>query len=150
MKKLLILICMTAAIVSTALFVDKFTVEARETPLPEAEAKCAVTSFKNSLTNSAAIFVGTVVGVREDGDKKIFQFRVQKYWKGIKGKTIEVYVFQTIRYPASYQMDKKYLVYAEKDDDGKLRDRRCSRSGEIGYQNSIADMKLLGRGKTVR
>jgi hypothetical protein len=112
------------------------------------ESKCAIPSLKTALQNSSAVFVGEVLRETKNGDEKTFEFRVVKYWKGAKAKKIKVSVNETARYQAWYQVGEKYLVFARTDDDGRLRDGRCSASKLLSEASN--DLKILGRAKTPR
>jgi hypothetical protein len=119
-----------------------------EKSVTAANGKCAIPSFKAAFQNSSAVFVGEVLGETKNGDEKPFEFRVLKYWKGAKGKKIKVSVNETARYQAWYQVGEKYLVFARTDDDGRLRDGRCSASKLLSEASK--DLKILGRAKTPR
>ena len=145
MKKRMIFLALILMSVTFSDLTDKkFEVSAMDSP---SLAKCATPAFPEQYKNSKAVFVGKVLSIREEGDKKIFEFKIEKYWKGIKTKKVEVDVYETPRYQAWYEVGKKYLVYA-RDDDGKLVDGRCSRSREIGDDFIRNDLKKLGKGKT--
>ena len=111
-------------------------------------AKCAMPSFASAYRDAKAIFAGKVLSVRTEGDEKIFKFRVEKYWKGKKSKTLEVRYYETTRYQAWLEVGKHYLVYARGNDDGTLSDGRCSLTKN--YSDAKGDLKLLGKGKIVR
>ena len=137
------------ALVMVGLVFTTFTSNNFETVAKEstALAKCATREFNEELKYSTAVFVGKVLSIREEpGSKKIIEFKVTKYWKGIKTKKVEVNVYETSRYQAWYEIGKNYLVYA-RNDDGKLMDGRCSRSREIGDDFIKDDLKKLGKGK---
>ncbi len=142
-KQIIIAILVLAGIIFTGFSNNKFAVSAKES---SNFAKCAVMSLKDSLNYSDAIFVGKVLSVKEQDGKKIFEFKVEKYWKGIKIKKVEVGVFETTRYQAIYQVGERYLVYARKED-GILMDRRCSRSSYAATGNAVSDIKQLGKSK---
>ena len=122
----------------------RFKTAAKE---PATLAKCATREFNEELKYSKAVFVGKVLSIREEpGSKKIIEFKVAKYWKGIKTKQVEVTVYETSRYQAWYEIGKSYLVYA-RNDEGKLMDGRCSRSREISDDFIKDDLRRLGKGK---
>ncbi len=111
-------------------------------------AKCAMPTFQMAYRDSKAIFAGKVVSVRTEGDEKIFKFRVEKYWKSKQNKTVEVRYYENMRYQAWLKVGGRYLVYARGNDDGTLRDGRCSLTKN--YSESKGDLKLLGKGKIPR
>lgn len=107
--------------------------------------KCAIASFDDSFASSSAIFVGKVISEKKEGDTRVFEFKVEKYWKGAKKKKIEISVYETTRYQAWFEVGGKYLVYAAADEDGKLRVGRCSRSRNA--DDASEDVRRLGKGK---
>lgn len=113
-----------------------------------ASGKCAIPSLKSAFQNSGAVFAGKVLSVTKSGDEKTFEFRVQKYWKGANRKKIKVSVGETARFQAWFQVGESYLVFARMDEDGKLRDGRCS--GSKLLSEASKDLKELGRAKAPR
>jgi hypothetical protein len=111
-------------------------------------AKCAMPTFQMALRDSKAIFAGKVVSVRKEGDEKIFKFKVEKYWKGMQSKTVEISYYENMRYQAWLKVGGRYLVYARGNDDGTLSDGRCSLTKN--YSEAKGDLKLLGKGKILR
>ncbi|MEZ5345506.1 MAG: hypothetical protein R2681_08130 [Pyrinomonadaceae bacterium] len=143
MKKLLFLI----AILLGSLFYSSLyesTVRA-ETP----GVKCAIPKFDAEYENSKAVFVGTVIKVEKEGDKRIFEFEVDKYWKGVESKTVIVAVTENMRFQAQFKLDGQYLVFAKDDEEGGLWDGRCSRSKDLtGFGGEVEeDLKKLGEAK---
>lgn len=113
--------------------------------------KCAIPNLKRALQDSSAVFVGKVLKVTKEGNEKIFEFEVAKYWKGVaakKGGKIKISVLETPRFQAWFQEGENYLVFARQDEDGKLRDGRCSASKSL--LDASEDIKQLGRAKIVR
>lgn len=109
-------------------------------------AKCRVLSFEEAYKESEAIFVGEVLSVEKIGDDKVFKFKVEKYWKGKDTQNVEVSVYESARYQAWFKTGEKYLVFANADGDGVLRDTaRCSRSKDL--ENASEDLTKLGEGK---
>lgn len=109
--------------------------------------KCRVLSFEEAYKESEAIFVGEVFSAEKNGDNKVFKFKVEKYWKGKDSKNVEVSVYESTRFQAWFKTGEKYLVYANADEDGTLRDSaRCSRSKEAA--NASEDLTRLGEGKS--
>ncbi len=112
----------------------------------EIAGKCGVPAVGVAYKNSAAVFVGEVTSVVKDGDVKTFTLKVEKYWKGAAGETIEVSVQETMRYQAWFEVGEKYLVFARGDKGhGKLWEVRCSRSARLA--DASEDIKKLGRAK---
>jgi len=116
----------------------------RETPA----AKCRIPPFKEAYAGAKAVFTGTVTDVVQSERGKVFEFQVEKYWKGNGSKKISVMVYESSRFQAFYQNGKSYLVFASADDGGGLRDGRCSRSNDIA--DAASDLKALGKGKRPR
>jgi len=113
--------------------------------------RCAIQKFSQEFENSEAVFVGSVVSVEKEGNRKTFVFEVARFWKGITSKRVTVSVGENRRYQAIYKEGKTYLVFAKKNEDsGELFDSRCSRSTEIdGTSSNLSDvMKSLGTAKT--
>jgi hypothetical protein len=113
-----------------------------------ASVRCVVPNLKTALQNSSAVFTGEVLSETKNGSERIFEFRVGKYWKGVGKKKIKVGVNETTRYQAWFQVGKSYLVFAYADEDGRLRDRRCS--GSKLLSEASKDLKELGRAKIPR
>ncbi len=115
-------------------------------------AKCAIMTFEKEYQQTTAVFVGEVLNAKKLGDKRIFEFRVKKYWKGIAKRKAIVEVNEYARYQAQFQVGGKYLVFARAQEDGKLFDRRCSRSKDLdGYGGELQeDLKKLGKAKTFK
>jgi hypothetical protein len=107
--------------------------------------KCATPNFADGKQRAAAIFVGKVLSVTEDGTSKIFEFQVSKTWKGDIKKTVKVTYFESLRYEPIYEVGKEYLMFVESGDDKNLHVYRCSRSAEV--VNATDDLKLLGKAK---
>lgn len=114
-------------------------------------AKCAIPKFEKAFEDAKAVFVGKVLSKKSEGDLKIFELEVEKYWKGVEKKKIIINVYENPRYQAQFEVGKSYLVFAETDDDGKLFDRRCSRTKlvtENSVENLSEDLEKLGDAKT--
>jgi hypothetical protein len=113
-------------------------------------AKCAMLNFEQAYDQAKAVFVGEAIAIETDGDKKIFEFKVKKFWKGIEDTKIKVSVYENMRYQSPYKVGETFLVYAKDDEEGGLFDGRCSRSRDIeGFDPSLKeDLKSLGEGKT--
>jgi hypothetical protein len=107
--------------------------------------KCAISSFKQAFQNSKAVFVGEVLSEEKRGDTKTFEFKVEKYWKGAGSRAVEINVYETARYQAWFRSGERYLIYADSDENGRLRVGRCSRSREISQASE--DLRQLGKGR---
>lgn len=114
------------------------------------EAKCAIQKFDAAYKNAKAVFVGEVIAEEKDGDKKIFVFKVKKFWKGIEDAKVKVAVYENPRFQAPYDFGETHLVFAKDDEEGGLFDGRCSRSKDLdGFSSDLKDdLKQLGEGKT--
>jgi hypothetical protein len=109
-------------------------------------ARCAIPTFAAAKNQARAIFVGKVLNKKSNGDEKIFEFEIKKYWKGDNKKKIKVSVYENPRFQAWFETGETYLVFADADgDEGKLFVGRCSRSKEIDAASE--DLKLLGSAK---
>jgi len=144
MKNKIIVACV---IVFSAIFFGLLSdlTEAEDFIPAKENGKCAIAAFNNALSNSSAVFVGKVKSEKKVGDTRIFQFQVERYWKGSKKKKIEIRVHETMRYQAFFEVGGKYLVYASADEDGALYVGRCSRSKDAGEASE--DLQKLGNGK---
>jgi hypothetical protein len=146
MKKRIILL----ALIAVSFIFSGFTLNKQEVSAKESSslAKCATREFNEEFKYSKAVFVGKVLSVMEKGDRKVFTFQIEKYWKGVKTKKIEINVYENTRYQFDYETGKKYLVYAKQNDvETGLWDMRCSRSREISDDFIRNDLKKLGKGK---
>ena len=94
------------------------------------------------LKEAAAVFVGKVKQVNEEGPARITEFEVERYWKGPSRKTITVRSGKAL-YGYRFTRDQKYLVYAYGKDE--LETSRCSRTKSI--ESATNDLKQLGEGK---
>jgi hypothetical protein len=110
--------------------------------------KCAIPAFRSAYSQSKAVFVGEVVGEEKSGDTRIFDFKVEKYWKGTKSARLKIMVYETARYQAWFKKGGKYLIYATAGTDGELYVGRCSRSRDA--EDAEEDLQKLGEGKIPR
>ena len=94
------------------------------------------------LKEAAAVFLGKVKKVNEDSRNRIFEFEVEKYWKGASRKVITVRSGKHI-YGSRFTIGQKYLVYAYGEDE--LGTSRCTRTKSLG--SAAFDLKELGEGK---
>ncbi len=113
-------------------------------------AKCAIMKFDAEYKNSKAVFIGEVINIEKDGDKKIIEFKVKKFWKGIKDSKIKVTVYENFRFESPFDKSETHLVFAKDNEEGGLWDGRCSRSKDLNGTSSDLedDLKALGKGKT--
>jgi hypothetical protein len=119
-----------------------------ETKLNAANGRCAIMDVKTALRASSAIFAGRVLSETKNGSEKTFEFRVEKYWKGVGKKKVKVSVQETARFQAWFRVGESYLVFARDGEDGRLRDYRCSASKLLSEASK--DLKALGRAKIPR
>ncbi len=112
--------------------------------------RCATPNFEKEYKNSKAVFIGEVINVEKDGNKKITEFKVKKYWKGIKETKVKVTVYENPRFQSPFDEGETHVVFAKDDEEGGLRDGRCSRSKDMnGFSPFLKDdLKKLGKGKT--
>ncbi len=105
----------------------------------DSAVKCAIPKFERALNQAESVFVGEVLSQKTEGSTKIFELKVEKFWKGVDDEKITVFVNETFRHQAQFKVGESYLVFAEADDDGKLYDRRCSRTKNM--ENDFGDLK---------
>lgn len=113
-----------------------------------ASGKCRVPTLAEARAEAKAVFTGKVISVTQNERGKTFEFQVKKYWKGINGRKVSVKAFDSMRYQSFFVVGETYLIFAWADDDGALRDRRCSRSQAI--DQAMEDLKVLGKGMKPR
>ena len=111
-------------------------------------AKCAIPNFENEFRNSKAVFVGKVTKVTKVGDDRVFEFAVEKYWKGTVARRTTVSFYETTRSQAWFKLGGTYLMFADRDSDGRFTVARCSRSKDLS--DAGEDLKRLGKAKQVR
>jgi hypothetical protein len=107
--------------------------------------KCAIRSFENEFRDSKVVFTGKIAGESKTGDLRVFEFAVDRYWKGRVAKKIKLNVYETMRYQAWFRLGEKYLIFAYESDDGALSVERCSRSK--GLSEAKDDLLKLGASK---
>ena len=115
---------------------------------PVAAAKCGIPPLNQAYPAAKSVFVGKVISETQFERGKIFEFQVEKYWKGNKSKKTKVKIYETMRYQAFYEVGKRYLVFAKADDAGGLSDGKCSRSKIIAEAGE--DLRALGTAKIPR
>lgn len=116
-----------------------------------AVAKCAIPNFERAFENAEAIFVGKVLSEKTEDRMKIFELEVEKFWKGVEEKKITVNVYENPRYQAQFEVGERFLVFAEADEDGRLFDRRCSRTRRMNESENYImkeNLEKLGEPKT--
>lgn len=113
-------------------------------------ANCIIVNFDSEFENSKAVFIGEVTDIEKDGDKKIIEFKVKKYWKGIEKDTVKIYVYESLRFEPLYNIGEIHLIFAKDDGKSGLWDNKCSRSKDLDKISSDLedDLKALGKGKT--
>jgi hypothetical protein len=139
-------------IASSFLLITLFAVSSSSAALPSASnhvSRCAISSFEVEFERSEAVFVGTVTSLERKGDAKIFEFRVEKFWKGVSSRLVKVAVYENPKFQAQFRVEGRFLVFAKADDDGILFDGRCSRSRDLDRMPEAAeeDLAKLGPGK---
>lgn len=90
------------------------------------------------------MFLGRIINESVEGDVRSFEFEVEKSWKGKRSKRITIAVDESVTYQAWFQVNERYLIYAEMEN-GKLSVGRCSRSRSA--DNASAELRKLGAGK---
>lgn len=81
-----------------------------------------------AYSGADAVFTGQVEAIRRDVDswESVVRFSVDKAFKGVQGRTVEVYTKSSeasCGYPFSPGL--RYFVYSSRDSDGKLREGLC-------------------------
>ncbi|NNE97477.1 MAG: hypothetical protein HKN25_00515 [Pyrinomonadaceae bacterium] len=114
-------------------------------------SKCAMLNFEKAFERAGAIFVGEVIEIEKEAKKRIFEFKVKKYWKGSVEKTIKVAAHENPRFQAPFEKGKSFLVFAKSDEDGGYWDGRCSRTRNMeSFAPSLKeDLKKLGKARMV-
>ena len=100
-------------------------------------------SVKVALKQSAAVFSGEVLEMRNGGNYVEVRLRVERSWKGVAGEEVSLLTDSTVESP-HYRVGQKYLVFAYKRD-GKLFTGNCSRTKKLEYAQG--DLQQLGEGK---
>jgi hypothetical protein len=114
---------------------------------PQAAYACscmAAGSPKESLEQSAAVFIGTVesVGEPQDGSRFVL-FDVRNAWKGVATSNIAVTTPQdSAMCGFNFEQGKSYVVYASQDESGVLSVNLCSRTHELAENDE--DIAALG------
>ena len=104
-------------------------------------------SVKVALKQSAAVFVGEVLQVRNGRNYHYLEarFRVESSWKGVEAEEVSVFTEgESVAESPHYGVGQKYLVFAGMRD-GKLFTGRCSRTKKLEYASG--DLQQLGEGQ---
>ena len=101
-------------------------------------------SVKVALKQSAAVFSGEVLEIRNGGNYPEVRLRVARSWKGVEGEEVSLLTDSTTESP-HYRIGQKYLVFADKRD-GKLFTGNCSRTKKLEYAQG--DLQQLGEGNS--
>ena len=97
---------------------------------------------KEELQRADAVFVGEVIGSKTENGSQIFEFKVERLWKGAITKVVSVGSEDGYcRY--RFSAGEKYIVYAR----GKetLSTSICTRTKNLGAASE--DLKDLGEGE---
>jgi hypothetical protein len=97
---------------------------------------------KEELQRADAVFVGEVIGSKTENGSRIFEFKVERFWKGAITKVVSVgSEVGNCRY--IFGVGEKYIVYAR----GKetLLTSICTRTKNLGAASE--DLKDLGEGE---
>jgi hypothetical protein len=113
---------------------------------PTMRCLIAAKSVKSALKQSAAVFSGEVIEVKNGRHFMEARFRVERSWKGVDAEEVLVLVDSTVESP-HYRASEKYLVFAGIQY-GKLFTGNCSRTRKIA--DAQEDLKQLGEGKAVK
>lgn len=99
-------------------------------------------SVKGAIKQSAAVFSGEVLEMKNGRNYLEVRFRVERSWKGVKAEEVSVSTDSTVESP-HYRVGQKYLVFAGFRD-GKLFTGNCSRTKKLEY--ALEDLQQLGEG----
>jgi len=103
-------------------------------------------SVKGAVKQSAAVFAGEVLEMKNGGNYIEARLRVERSWKGVEGEEVLVLTDSTTESP-HYRVGEKYLVFAGIRD-GKLFTGACSRTKRVEYAQG--DLQQLGAGKEAK
>jgi hypothetical protein len=101
-------------------------------------------SVKVALKQSAAVFSGEVLEIKNGGNYMEVRIRVERSWKGVATEEVSVLTDSTTESP-HYHVGDKYLVFAGIRD-GKLFTGNCSRTKKLEYAQE--DLQQLQEGKS--
>jgi hypothetical protein len=99
------------------------------------------------LKQSAAVFSGEVLELRNGGNYIEVRFRVERSWKGVEGEEISLLTESTTAESPHYRVGQKYLVFAGKRE-GKLFTGNCSRTKKL--EHAQGDLEQLEKIKVKR
>jgi hypothetical protein len=97
-------------------------------------------SVKAALKQSAAVFSGEVVEMKNGRNYTEARLRVERSWKGVEAEEVSVLADSTTESP-HYRVGQKYLVFAVIRD-GELFTGNCSRTKKLEYAQE--DLQQLG------
>jgi len=101
---------------------------------------------EEAFENADAVFEARPFGMSADDRQARYRFEVDRVWKGPIGPQVEII---TARHSATcgrtYQVGAKYVVYAQRDQDGEWSDNLCSRTR--GSRSAAEDLEVLGAGR---
>ncbi|REJ75622.1 MAG: hypothetical protein DWQ47_09135 [Acidobacteria bacterium] len=111
--------------------------------------RCAIPTFEVEFERSQAVFIGKVISIEKDADRKVFEFEIEKFWKGVEESKVVVTVSENPRFQAQFTKGGRFLVFAKADEEGGLFDGRCSRSKDLDRnpEGAEEDLDKLGPGK---
>jgi hypothetical protein len=107
---------------------------------------CAKPAFSEKLKTSKAIFAGEIVEVKPvKNGKNAIKFRVDRYWRGVKGSFMVVLSNAPRCIGISDRVGEKYLIFA-KNYRGRLYTVTCM---SPKLKDAQGELKRLGGGKNV-
>ena len=110
----------------------------------ESAYACMCRPPKNPYRSSKAVFFGELVEIVQDlGSTRVVKFKVEKYWKGIKGESITVITTGVVPCGYNFRVGEKYLIYAGREN-GQLETAPCR---ILHVDAAEDDLRMLGRGK---
>jgi hypothetical protein len=116
------------------------------------EAMPARAKIRKLRRTSDAIFIGTVVKTSKEMDAEGFLvlkmvYRAEQIWKSDDSSSMEFVVYSNVGCRAWFFEGARVLVYAKRNEEGKLHTTVCMRTGAV--ENSKEDLKYLGEPRTV-
>jgi len=105
-------------------------------------ARCVIESksVKPALKQSAAVFSGEVLELKDGGNYDEVRLRVEHSWKGVTTEEVSLLADRLAESP-NYRVGHKYLVFAGLLND-KLFTGNCSRTKKL--EQAQADVQELG------
>ena len=101
-------------------------------------------SVKVALKQSAAVFSGEVLEVKNGGNYLEVRLRVERFWKGVRAEEVSVSFDSNVESPR-YRIGQKYLVFAGRQEGKLFTGQCCSRTKLLEYAQG--DLQQLGEGK---